>query len=185
MAQGTEEMMKMSASMAQTSNAAMQTALDGMRKLAEVNLQAARSSLEQSAEQIRALLSARDANTLAQLVTAMARPSPEKFTAYAQAVAAIAQDTQSDLARLVREQIERTNQQMAAAVETMARNAPAGSEGAVGFIRQAMQTATASYEQFNQNMQRVMEMGAQGMQRAQDAGAAATAVPAGTPKRTR
>ncbi len=178
MAQGTEEMMKMSATMAETSNAAMQTALDGMRKLAEVNLQAARSSLEQSAEQIHALLSAKDVNTLAQLVTAMAQPSPEKFTAYAQAVAAIAQDTQSDLARLVREQIERTNQQLAATVETMARTAPAGSEGAVSFIRQAMQTATASYEQFNQNMQRMMDMGAQ---RASGAAAATTATPAATP----
>jgi phasin family protein len=161
MDQGTEEMMKMSAAMAQTGTAAAQTALDGMRRLAEVNLQAARSSLEQSAEQIHALLSAKDINTLAQLVTAMAQPSPEKFTAYALAVAAVAQDTQSDLARLVCEQIERTNQQLAATMESIVRGAPAGSDGAVGFIRQAMQTATASYEQFNQNMQRLMEQGAQ------------------------
>ncbi len=157
MAQGTEEMMKAGASLAQTTNAAAQTALEGMRRLSEVNLQAARASLEQSAEQINALLSAQDVNTLTALVHAMAQPSPEKFTAYAQAVAAIARDTQTDLAQLVREQIERANQQMAAQLEAMARNAPAGSEGAMGFIRQALQAATASYEQFNQNVQRMVQ----------------------------
>jgi hypothetical protein len=36
----------------------------------------------------------------------------------------------------------------------------------MGLISQAMQTATASYEQFNQNIQRLMEMGGQGMQQA-------------------
>jgi hypothetical protein len=46
----------------------------------------------------------------------------------------------------------------------MARTAPAGSEGAMSFIRQAMQSTSASYEQFNQNMQRVLDMGTQGMQ---------------------
>lgn len=186
MAQGTDEMMKLGASMTEGSTAAVQATLDGMRRLAEVNLEAARASLEQSAAQIHALLSAKDADTLAQLVTAMTQSSPEKFTAYAQAVTAIARDTQTDLARVVREQIERANQQIAATVEAMARNAPAGSEGALSFIRQAMQTTSASYEQFNQNMQRALDMGTQGLQRAQAATPAAPrskAAPGGSSRR--
>jgi phasin family protein len=182
MAQGTEQMMKMSVGVAQAGSAAALTALEGMRRLSEVNLQAARMSLEQSAAQINALLSAKDVNTLTQLVTAMAQPSPDKFTAYAQAVTAIARDTQSDFTRLVREQIESTNQQMAESMAVMARTAPAGGDGAMGLISQAMQTATASYEQFNQNMQRLMEMGGQGMQQAAPQRASA---PAPAPKRGR
>ena len=185
MAQGTDEMMKLSANMAQGSNAAMQATLDGMRRLTEVNLEAARASLEQSAAQIHALLAAKDVNALTQLVTAMAQPSPEKFTAYAQAVTAIARDTQNDLARVVREQVERANQQIAATVEAMARTAPTGSEGAMSFIRQAMQSTSASYEQFNQNMQRALDIGTQGMQQGAAPASAPNARPAASGTRRR
>lgn len=169
MVKSPDEMMKMGAAMAQTTNAAALTALEGLRRLTDVNLQAARSSLEQAAEQINALLAAKDVNTLTQLTATLAQPSPEKFTAYAQAVAAIARDTQGDLVNLVREQVERSNQQLAEALETLARNAPTGSEGAMSFIRQAMASATSSYDQFNQNVQRMMEMGTQATQQAASA----------------
>lgn len=158
MVKSSDDMIKMGASMAQTTNAAALTALEGLRRLADVNLQAARSSLEQSAEQINALLAAKDVNTLTQLAASFTQPSPEKFTAYAQAVATIARDTQSNLADLVREQISRSNEQLEEALQSLARSAPTGSEGAMSFIRQAMASASASYEQFNQSMQRMMNV---------------------------
>ena len=161
MVKSPDEMLRMGAQMAQTGNTVALTMLDGFRRLTEINMQAARSSLEQSAEQIGALLQAKDVNTLTQLVASYAQPSPEKFTAYAQAVAAVARDTQGNLTAVVREQIARANQQLTESIETLARNAPAGGEGTMGFIRQAMATANQTYEQLNQNLQRVMDMGAQ------------------------
>lgn len=156
MAQGTDKTMKLSANMAQGSSAAMQTTLDGMRRLTEVNLEAACASRKQSAAQIHALLLSKDINALAQLVTAMAQPSPETFTAYAQAVTTIARDASSDMARVVRVQVQRTNQPIAATVEATARTAPASS---------------ASDEQFNQNVQRAPAMDTQGKQQGQSAAA--------------
>jgi phasin family protein len=162
MVKGPDEMMKMHAEMTQATHAAMQKALDGFRRLADVNLQAARESLETTAEQINALLAAKDINTVTQLVSSFAQPSAEKFTAYAQAVAAVARDSQSEFASLVQQQIARTNAQLATAIEQLAKNAPPGSEGASAFMKQAMAAANTSYEQLNEQMRKMMAMGEAG-----------------------
>jgi phasin family protein len=159
MVKSPDEMRKLQSEMTQTTHQAMQKALDGFRRLAEVNMQAARDSLEQSAEQINALLAAKDVSTVTQLVTTFAQPSADKFTAYAQAVTAVARDTQSELAALVQQQIAKGNAQFAATIEELARNTPAGSEGAMALIKQAMATANANYEQLNQTMRQMVDTG--------------------------
>lgn len=129
-----------------TSAAAAKT-LEGFQKLAALNMQTARTALEQSAEQINALLSARDAKTLTDLVTSMARLSPEQFTAYANAVYTISSETGSEVAALVQKQIQESNAQLSAAVESLAKGAPAGSANATDFITQSMNATKAAYEQ--------------------------------------
>ena len=161
MVKGPDEMMKMHAEMTQATHEAMQRALEGFRRLADVNLQAARDSLETTAEQINALLAAKDVSTVTQLVSSFAQPSAEKFSAYAQAVAAVARDTQSDFANMVQQQIAKSNAQLAASIEQLARNAPPGTEGAAAFIKQAMATTNASYEQLNETMRKLMDVSAQ------------------------
>jgi phasin family protein len=160
MVKGPDEMMKMHAEMTQATHAAMQKALEGFRRLADVNLQAARDSLDTTAEQITALLAAKDVGTVTQLVSSFAQPSAEKFTAYAQAVAAVARDTQSEFAAMVQQQIAKSNAQLASMIEQLAKNAPSGSEGAAAFMKQAMAATNNSYEQLNEQMRKLMDMGA-------------------------
>jgi phasin family protein len=157
-----EDLMKMQSEMASAASAAAMKTLEGFRKLTDVNLQAARASLEQSADQINALLAAKDVSTLTSLVTSFAQPSADKFTNYARAVYAVTSETNADLAKMVQDQIAKANVQLAAGIEQLARSAPSGSEGGMSFIRQAMSTANASYEQFNDQMKKVVEMGAMG-----------------------
>ena len=144
-----EDLMKMQADAMKVSSEAAAKTLEGFQKLAALNLQTAQAALEQSAEQVKALLAARYAKVLTELVTSYAKPSPEKFTAYAKAVYAISSETGADLTAMVEKQVASANQQFAAAIESIAKNAPAGTEGAVGFIRQAMGAASAAYEQVN------------------------------------
>ena len=160
MAKTSDDLKKLQAEATQASSAAAMKTLEGFQRLAEVNLEAARSAMEQSAEQIRALLAAKDVNTLTNLVATFAQPSAEKFTAYAQAVYAITSETNADLTKMVQQQIARQNEQLAAAIEELAKNAPSGSEGAMAFIRQAMATANSNYEQLNDSMKRYLDMGA-------------------------
>lgn len=144
-----EDLMKMQAEAFRITTAAAAKAFEGFQKLAALNMETAKVSLEQSTEQIRALLAARDAQTLTELVTSYTKPSPEKFTAYAKAVLAISKDTQSDLSAMVEKQVAESNAQLAAAIEELAKKAPAGTEGAMAFVRQALDAAGKAYEQVN------------------------------------
>ena len=156
------EMQKLQADAMQASSAAAMKTLEGFQRLAEVNLQAAKAAMDGSTDQIRALLAAKDVNTLTNLVSSFAQPPAEQFTAYAKAVYAIASETNADLTKMVQQEIAKGNKQLAASIEELAKNAPAGSEGAVGFIKQAMASANMTYEQLNESMKRVVEMGGAG-----------------------
>ena len=142
-----EDLMKMQAEAFRIGSAAAAKTLEGFQKLAALNMETAKASLEQSSEQIKALLAAKDAQTLTQLVTSFAQPSPEKFTAYAKAVYAISNETGADIGSIVEKQIAEANAQLAASIEQFAKSAPAGSEGAIAFMRQSLAAANAAYEQ--------------------------------------
>ena len=144
-----EDLMKMHADAIKASSAAAAKTLEGFQKLAELNMQTAKAALEESSEQIKALLAAKDAKALTDLVTSFAKPAPEKFTSYAKAVYSISKEANADLTAMVEQQIAASNRQLAESVEALAKNAPAGSEGTVNFIKQALGAANAAYEQVN------------------------------------
>jgi len=153
-----EQMMKMQAEALEASRQAAAKTLEGWQKLAELNLQTARASLEQSSEQINALLAARDTKALTDLVTSMARPPQDQFSAYAKAVYSIYRDANQDFASMLDKQVSASNRQLAESVENLARNAPAGSEGVVSLIRQSMAAAQNAYDQVNQAGRKLAEM---------------------------
>ena len=144
---GTEDLKKMQREAIEASSAAAAKTLEGFQKLAALNMQTARTALEQSTEQIEALLSARDAKTLTDLVTSMAKLSPEQFSAYAKAVYAISSETGTDIASMVQKQIADSNAKLAAAVESLAKTAPTGMPNATDFITQSMNATKSAYEQ--------------------------------------
>jgi len=160
MANTPDELKKLQSESLQAGNSAALKMLEGFEKLTALNLRMARESMEQSAEQINALLVAKDVKSLTDLVSSFAQPPTEKFTAYAKAVSAIAKEANSGFAEMVQQQIAKGNQQLAAAIEQMARSAPAGSEGAVAFMKQAMAGANSTYEQLNEATRKFVGAGA-------------------------
>lgn len=144
-----EDFLKMQTEAFRASGAAATKAFEGFQKLAALNMETAKASLNDASEQIRALLAAKDAKTLTELVSSYTKPSPEKFSAYAKAVYAISQETGTDLSKLIEKQIAESNAQLVEAIETLAKSAPAGSEGAVAFMRQSLSAAGRAYEQVN------------------------------------
>lgn len=141
------DLMKLHGEAIERGGAAATTALEGMRRLAALNMETARASLEESTEQIRALLSTRDVNTLTELVSSLARLSPEKFTAYANAVYAISSETGSELRAMLEKQIAESNDQLTATVEALAQNTPGGQDGTFDFISKSLDAARAAYAQ--------------------------------------
>ncbi|MFA7505114.1 MAG: phasin family protein [Burkholderiaceae bacterium] len=149
---------RMQADQVRNFNTATARALEGFQKLAELNLETARASMDASNEQIRELLAARDVKTLTELVTSYSKPRPDAFKAYAQAVYAISRETGNELADIIEQQVAESQRQLYSAVEDLASKAPAGSEGAVAFTRQVMAASSTAYDQLNKAARQFAQM---------------------------
>ena len=121
-----EDLMKLHAETLSASQAAATRALEGFGKLAELNLKTAGEALAQ---------------------TEMAKPSTEALTAWAKEIYQLSSQTGVELSSLAEKQITDGNKQLLAAVELLAKNAPAGSEGVVQVLRTTIATASTTYDQ--------------------------------------
>ena len=106
-----------------------------MEKLIELNLTAAKASLEESSITTRQLLAAKDPQEFFSLTAAQAQPTAEKAMSYSRQVAAIAAGTQAEFTKAAEAQIAETNRKVITLVDEVTKNAPAGSENVVAAIK--------------------------------------------------
>ena len=132
-------------------------AFEGMEKLVELNLTAAKSSLEESSITTRQLLAAKDPQEFFSLTAAQAQPSAEKAMSYSRQVAAIAAGTQAEFTKAAEAQIAETNRKVITLVDEVTKNAPAGSENVVAAIKASIGNANAGYEQLTKTTKQAVE----------------------------
>lgn len=153
-----EQVVAMHKAMIESIQAVALKSVEGFEKLAELNMAAAKSTMEESAEQVKALLEVKDPKAFADLALGSAQPTADKATAYARHVYQIASETNGEIARLVEKQFAESNKQMYATIDALAKNAPAGSEGVVSFVKSAVSAANTAYDQVNNATKRVVEL---------------------------
>lgn len=134
------------------------TSIASFEKLAELNTQAAKASLAESSEQIKAAIAIKDPKAFVELAASQAQPSAEKATAYAKHVYEIATDYGTEIAKLVEKQFAEGNKQINSAIELMTKNAPAGSEGIVNLMKSAVTAANTAFDQVNKATKQVVDM---------------------------
>ena len=122
-------------------------AFEGVEKLVELNITAAKATLEESSAATRQLLAAKDPQEFFALSAAQAQPSTEKAISYGRQLAAIAAGTQAEFTKAAEEQIAETNRKVISLVDEVSKNAPAGSENVVAAIKAGLGNASAGYEQ--------------------------------------
>jgi len=132
-------------------------AFEGMEKLVELNLTAAKASLDESSVTTRQLLAAKDPQEFFSLTAAQAQPTAEKAMSYSRQVAAIAAGTQAEFTRAAEQQIAETNRKVISLVDEVTKNAPAGSENVVSIIKATIGNANAGYEQLSKTTKQAME----------------------------
>lgn len=123
-----------------------QKAFGGVEKLVELNLQAARATMDDSAAHAKALLAVKDPQELVSLQSNALKPAAEKATAYSRQVYEIAAATQADLSKVVEAQVAAAQQSVQGFLEAALKNAPAGSESAVAFLKQAVAASNTALE---------------------------------------
>jgi phasin family protein len=157
-----EDLMKAQADAFKASNTVASTAFEGAKKLLELNVQAARAGMEESTAQLKALMAAKDVKTLNDMLTDLfnqySKPDPGKAVAYVKQVYDIASATGNEVTALIDKQVTASQKQLLESVETLAKSAPPGAEGAVNALRQSVVTANAAYEQVNVATKQLLEM---------------------------
>lgn len=129
---------------------AMMTTLTGktfefVEKFVELNMSAAKSSLEDSATTVKQLFEAKGPQEFFSLTSSHAQPAAEKALAYGRHLATITSSTQAEFSHAAETQIAETNRKVLQLIEEVSKNAPAGSEDIVEFVKTVIGNANTSY----------------------------------------
>jgi phasin family protein len=127
----------------------------GFEKLAQLNVQAAKASVEESVQRSTSFLEAKDVNSLVGTITASA--TGDKLTAYRKHVYEIATETGAEISKAFEKQFSEGKRQLTASVEAMAKNLPVGSEGVATLVKSAATAADATWSQVNQASHQLVE----------------------------
>ena len=139
--------------------------MNGLERLAQLNLQTLREVTQDAAEAIRAALSARDVQ---ELLSAQAdipiQASGQKAFAYAQKLAEIAASTQAELAGSVNASMTRMQQTWHGAMQNTAHTLPMGSEGTAALMQSALNFTNQAVEALQKTQSQTTKMVSGGVQ---------------------
>ena len=121
-------------------------AFEGVEKLVELNLSAAKAALSESAQNSQTVLSAKDAQELLALQASLFQPLAEKTAAYSRQLYEIASGTGGEFTKAFEAQAALAQKQFASMIDSASQNAPAGSESAVAMMKSAVAAANNAFE---------------------------------------
>jgi phasin family protein len=135
-----------------------QKAFEGVEKLVELNLQATKAALSESANSTQALLSVKDAQELLTLQASLMQPLAEKTVAYSRHLYDIASGTTAEFGKAAEAQASDAQKKFMSVVDNAAKNAPAGSETAVAVMKSAVSAANNAMESVQKAVKQATEM---------------------------
>ena len=121
-------------------------AFEGMEKLIELNMQVARTAMDEAATNAKAAMSVKDAQELMALQTSLLQPAAEKAAAYSRYVYEIAASTGAEVTRVAEATSAEAQAKFMAVVDNAVKNAPAGTENAVALVKSAVAAANNAFE---------------------------------------
>ncbi|MEO7954703.1 MAG: phasin family protein [Polaromonas sp.] len=135
-----------------------QKAFEGVEKLVELNVQATKAALAETANNAQAVLSVKDAQELLALQSSMVQPLAEKTAAYSRHLYEIAQSAGADISKTLEGQTAEAQKNFAGLVDSATQNAPAGSEAAVAVMKNAVAAANTAYESVQKAVKQAGDM---------------------------
>jgi phasin family protein len=135
-----------------------QKAFEGVERLVDLNVQATKAALTESATNAQALMSVKDAQELIALQASLMQPLAEKTAAYSRQLYEIASGTGAEFAKAAEGQASDAQQKFMAVVDNVAKNAPAGSEAAVAVMKNAVAAATTAMESVQKAVKQANEI---------------------------
>jgi phasin family protein len=133
------------------------TALASAERIAALNLNTARSMLEDGMANAKAVLGAKDPQEAMTLSVAQAQPAVEQVVAYNRSLYEISAQSKEEVAKVLEGQFSDYQKQVANLLDQATKNAPAGSDVAVAAVKSALTAASSAFD----NMKNVVKQAAE------------------------
>ena len=133
-------------------------AFEGVEKLVELNVTASRAALNEAATHAKSVLSVKDAQELLALQAGLFQPLAEKTAAYSRHLYDIAAGTGAEFGKAFEGQVTEAQGKFMNAVDSAAKNAPAGSETAVAVMKSAVSAANNAFESVQKAVKQASDM---------------------------
>lgn len=138
-------------------NALTAIAVQGTEKIVELNVGVARASAEDFTVAAKDLLAVKDPQAFFVLATAYAKPNSEKIAAYSRHLTDIVSSTKAEFAKVADAQVAEVQGKVSDLVDSLTKNAPAGSENVIAMLKSSVASAHASYEQVSNATKQAVE----------------------------
>jgi len=133
-------------------------ALEGTERMLEVQLKATKSAFADGVQQAKLLGNVKDPQEFAQFRNTLVQPSLDKATSYLKSVYDVAAATQSEINKLIEEQVSENNKNVVTGLDKMVQSAPAGSEIAVAAVKSAVSAVNSTYDNLSKSAKQFAEM---------------------------
>ena len=121
-------------------------AFEGVERLVELNVTAAKAALAEASGTTQAALNVKDAQELLALQASLFQPMAEKTAAYSRHLYDIATGTTAEFAKSFEAQATDAQKKFMTIVDNASKNAPAGSETAVAVFKSAVAAGNNALE---------------------------------------
>jgi phasin family protein len=149
-------------------------AFAGVEKMVELNLTASRAALTESAAHAHAVMGVKDAQEFIALQTSFLQPLAEKSVAYTRHIYDIAQGTGTEFTKGLEGKAAESQSAVHTYIESALKNAPAGSEQAVAFFKQAVTASNNAVESVQKAVKQAADMAESHIQTATETAVKAT-----------
>jgi phasin family protein len=133
-------------------------AFEGIEKLVELNMQATKAALAETANHAQAVMGAKDAQEFMALQAGMVQPLAEKTAAYSRHLYDIATAAGADLGKTFEGQAAEAQKKLVDMMDSAAKNAPAGSETTVAVMKTAVAAANNAFESMQKAVKQASDM---------------------------
>lgn len=127
-------------------------------RLAALNLNVARTAMEDSAATTKALFQVKDPQALVSLTSELTQPGLEKIAAYSRSVYEILNETNQEITKAVEAHVGELNSTISTALDQVAKSGPAGSDVAVNAVKSAIAAANSAYGNISKMTKQAVEM---------------------------
>jgi phasin family protein len=133
-------------------------AVEGMEKLAKLNLQTIRSTLAETQENALKAFFVKEPQEWLAVQAALAAPTAEKVQSYGRQLFEILSVTQTEFAQVAQAQCEAYNRRVQTLVEDASKSAPMGSEAAIAAWKHALGSAQTLIETLQKTGQQMVQV---------------------------